>query len=110
MSLVLNASPHTSPKVEVSTSSIGGMQGKVHLAILKQAGPQMCEIGIEDFLCAAAYVLTNTDLVENDARIEFQKWVSRLQSVDGYNKGNQRLDIKTRDAREPHWPWMKLSR
>lgn len=49
------------------------------------------EIGIEDFLEAARYVLTNTDLYIGDPRIKFVNSVKSLERVEGFNKGHQRF-------------------
>lgn len=44
------------------------------------------EIDIKDFLEAAFYVLTNTDLCRNDPRLKFAEEVKGLDIIDGYNK------------------------
>ena len=52
------------------------------------------EISMQDFLHLAEYVLTNTDLTNNDPRLEFVKKVGvKLKIVPGYNPGKQRLEI-----------------
>ncbi|MEK7624240.1 MAG: hypothetical protein AAB404_00715 [Patescibacteria group bacterium] len=47
-------------------------------------------MSMEDFLCAAHYVLTNTDLEKkdgkNDPRLDFVKKIKKMKIVDGYNK------------------------
>ncbi|MDD5341166.1 MAG: hypothetical protein PHC97_01880 [Patescibacteria group bacterium] len=48
---------------------------------------------MNDFVAAAMYVLTNTDLEENDPRLEFVKAVQRLKPVKGFNRGSKRLTI-----------------
>lgn len=42
------------------------------------------EISIEDFLIAAHYVLTNSNLTENDPRLQFVECVRSMQMVKGY--------------------------
>jgi hypothetical protein len=52
------------------------------------------EISLEDFLAAAEYVLTNTDLEPSDPRILFVKYVRSMKEVDGYNLDRKRLEAK----------------
>lgn len=52
------------------------------------------EISLTDFLEAAAYVLQNTSLMENDPRLEFVLKVQDMNIVDGFNKGESRLEFK----------------
>lgn len=49
------------------------------------------EISFEDFLVAAEYVLTNTDLEPNDPRLQFVKCVQSMKEVTGYNPGRKSL-------------------
>ena len=51
------------------------------------------EISVVDFLAAAEYVLTNTDIRQNgsDPRIEFVDRVKWMNLVPGYNTNRQRL-------------------
>lgn len=50
------------------------------------------EISLMDFLAAAEYVLTNTDLKPNDdPRLQFVKCVESMKEVDGYNADMKRL-------------------
>ncbi|MEK7555141.1 MAG: hypothetical protein AAB518_04125 [Patescibacteria group bacterium] len=49
------------------------------------------EISIEDFLIAANYVLTNTDLDSNDPRLQFVKCIQSMREVEGYQPGRKRL-------------------
>lgn len=49
------------------------------------------EISLKDFLYAAHYVLTNTDLVLNDQRLQFLECVKSMEIVSGYNTGGKRL-------------------
>lgn len=46
------------------------------------------EISQEDFLFMAHYVLTNTDLVPNDKRLQFVECVKAMRIVPGWNQGN----------------------
>ena len=51
------------------------------------------DISLEDFLIAANYVLTNTDLIgENDPRLAFIERVKGMRIVDGFNEGGRRLE------------------
>lgn len=49
------------------------------------------EISMKDFLIAAEYVLTNTDLKHNDPRRQFVKCVQTMEEVSGYNPEGKRL-------------------
>lgn len=53
-----------------------------------------CEITMYDFLCAAYYVLTSSDLVEDDPRLQFVKRVSSMRKVKGYYPGAKRLSAE----------------
>ncbi len=52
---------------------------------------------MKDFLLIIYYVLTNTDLRENDPRLEFSEQLKLLKIIDGYNKetnpNSKRLEI-----------------
>jgi hypothetical protein len=48
-------------------------------------------IGIEDFLVAAYYVLTNSDLYPGDPRRQFVKSIAAMIEVEGWNPGGKRL-------------------
>lgn len=50
------------------------------------------EISIEDFLFAAEYVLTNTDLGPNDPRPKFVKCVRSMRKVMGFNSCGKRFE------------------
>jgi hypothetical protein len=49
------------------------------------------KIPLEDFLAAAEYVLTNTDLEPDDPRLQFVQLVQSMKQVDGYDPGRKRL-------------------
>ncbi|MBI2596109.1 hypothetical protein HYW46_05255 [Candidatus Daviesbacteria bacterium] len=49
------------------------------------------DIALEDFLIAAEYVLTNTDLTEGDPRRLFVERIKDMQEVDGYNSDGKRF-------------------
>ena len=52
------------------------------------------EIGINDFLCLVEYVLTNTDLVPDDPRIDFVKRMKTAKKVQGWRSGkSERLEF-----------------
>ncbi len=53
------------------------------------------EISLADFLSAAYYVLTNTDLEPNDPRLAFLKVVKEMAVISGYTAGESRLDYKS---------------
>ena len=83
MSLILEMG--TQPAgLEVKTFGFGSMGNTVHLGDY--------EISLEDFLVAAEYVLTNTDLEPNDPRLQFVKCVQSIKQTDGYSPGRKRLE------------------
>lgn len=49
------------------------------------------EISMLDFLAAAEYVLTNTDLRPGDPRLKFVRRVSAMRRVEGYHAAKERL-------------------
>jgi hypothetical protein len=73
----------TDPKgVEIKTwGRLGGMADIVHLG--------KYEICIEDFLIAAHYVLTNTDIYPGDPRRQFVECIKTMELTEGYNKGGR---------------------
>ena len=83
MSLVLEMGTRPTG-LGVKTFGLDSMGNTVHLGDY--------EITIEDFLVAAEYVLTNTDLDPNDPRLQFVKCVQSMKEVGGYNPGRKRLE------------------
>lgn len=53
------------------------------------------KIPIKDFLCAACYVLTNTDLRKNDPRLQFKKCVRSMRVKREVFKTHDGRTIKT---------------
>ncbi len=49
------------------------------------------EISMVDFLYAAAYVLTNTNLEKNDPRLQFVEYIRAMKVIEGYHPGGKRL-------------------
>lgn len=49
------------------------------------------EVTLDDFLAAAWYVLTNTDLEEGDPRVGFRDAVAAMAVGPGHNPGGSRL-------------------
>lgn len=85
MSLILNMG--TKPYgLRVKTFGFGSRLNTVYLGDY--------EISLEDFLVAAEYVLTNTDLEPNDPRLQFVERVKSMEEVDGYNPGRKRLEVQ----------------
>lgn len=61
--------------------------------------PEIVEIGdyqlsIEDFLLTAFYVLTNTNLTNNDQRLQFVKSIQNMHVVE-QPRGDYRLESDT---------------
>jgi hypothetical protein len=52
------------------------------------------QISLEDFLFAAEYVLTNTNLKSNDPRLQFVKCVKSMKKVEGFGSGGKRLEVR----------------
>ena len=50
------------------------------------------EIEIGDFCALVLYVFTNTDLDDTDIRKQYAKRIGSLVEVDGFNRGNKRLE------------------
>lgn len=48
-------------------------------------------ISLADFLVAAEYVLTNTDLEPGDPRLQFVERIKSMEKVAGYSQGRERL-------------------
>ena len=48
-------------------------------------------VDLEDFVEAMKYVLTNSDLLDGDPRIQFMTWCAKLAVVDGFNPNALRL-------------------
>ena len=48
-------------------------------------------ISLKDFLCAAEYVLTNTDIKKNDPRLKFVEIVKKMRKIKGWNPRRKRL-------------------
>lgn len=49
-------------------------------------------ISLPDFLVAAHYVLTNTDLQQDDPRLQFMKCMEAMKVVDGFMAGQRCLE------------------
>ncbi len=82
MSLVLDGDPKTSQDIEVKTRSLP--QNLLGVVEIRHSTGHI-EISYRDFLAMAHYVLTNTDLEENDPRLAFVKAVGKLQVGLGFN-------------------------
>lgn len=88
MSLRLD-DPGTTPQNLVVKTFGHALDGnKVHLG--------QYEITLEDFLVAALYVLTNTELIgPEDPRMKFMDLVRSIQQVPGFEAGTSRLQVKS---------------
>lgn len=49
------------------------------------------KITTDDFCQLAMYVLTNTDLYENDPRLHFMNQLAKLNLINGHGPGRKRL-------------------
>jgi hypothetical protein len=49
-------------------------------------------ISMLDFLLAARYVLTNTDLEPNDPRLKFIEVIKKMRVVEGWDSAKKRLE------------------
>lgn len=79
--LVLGTKP---ANLEIKTFGFGPMGNTVYLGDY--------EVSLEDFLVAAKYVLTNTDLEPNDPRLQFVRCVQSMKEVEGYNPNREHLE------------------
>ncbi len=53
------------------------------------------QLSLKDFLRAAEYVLTNTDLEADDLRIRFVERIQSIRKVYGHNPQEKRFDLPT---------------
>ena len=51
-------------------------------------------IDFKDFFCIVEHVLENTDLKEDDIRMEFLRRIKTAQIVGGWNKGRERIELE----------------
>lgn len=49
-------------------------------------------MSIEDFCETVIYVMTNTELVPNDPRLKLIEEIKALKKVEGFSKGQERLE------------------
>lgn len=80
MSLILDGS---NPIISAQSCSFGNLKGVVVIGEY--------EIPMEDFGRLVYYVFTNTDLEENDPRLNLLGRIKLLEITDGWNKGGKRL-------------------
>lgn len=85
MTLAMSLTPGWSIKTRTD-------EGEVHIYHPKLASTDM---PMEDFCAMVEYVLTNTDLMRSDPRIELVKRIAfDLILAPGYNTGRQRYDYR----------------
>ncbi len=97
MSLQLNM-PGTSPGVEVKTFGFGDLNGL--LCIRTKKGD--VDVSFDDFLAAAHYLLTNTDIEgEDDPRPAFVEAVKKAEFGPPWNSGS---DARRLLIPYPHFP------
>ncbi len=75
----------TVPKGLVVTSHYQG-----HVTLDADNGHDI-HIGMKDFVALVEYVLTNTDLMENDPRLELVMFCKELKQIPGFNANAKRL-------------------
>ena len=96
MSLILDCS---SPKgIEAKTGFLQSKDGKATVHLGTYMSP-IVEIDMEDFCALVEYVLTNTDLNENDPRLALIENIKNLRPVPGYNDGGKRLGYSGEDPK-----------
>ncbi|MCK5466074.1 hypothetical protein KAI56_01065 [Candidatus Parcubacteria bacterium] len=59
------------------------------------------EIPIKSFLVAVEYVLENSELIENDPRLEFIECIKSMEIVDGFDSGRKRLRASPALSKNP---------
>jgi len=89
MSLTLDLDTRPSD-VKVKTSH-DGKRLWVGRSVKTCFGDAEIDISLEDFCAMAIYVMTNTDLNENDPRLALQREIASLVISEGYNAGAKRL-------------------
>lgn len=77
--------------LEIKTMGGIGYDGRGFERVFFWGLADMVEIPMDDFVEAVKYVLTNSDLLENDPRPGLIEFIKRLDITDGYNKGGKRL-------------------
>ena len=83
MSLTLS---NSNPAFLVARSlSFGNLKGIVTIGEYK--------IPMKDFVELIYYVLTNTDLEEDDPRLNLLERIKLLEKTDGWNKGRKKLSL-----------------
>ena len=101
MSLILNIdSPVTISGPVGGEMEIHRVTAKTHPTLVGppkmqlHQGDSEIEIGFQDFAALVNYWLTNTDLEEDDPRIELIKSIAELKPVEGWaGEGSLRLDV-----------------
>lgn len=82
MSLLLNIDPKTTEGAEIKTHSWPErIEGAVEIRF---PGSQQVNIGYKDFAHLVHYVLTNTDLKQDDPRAALVEAIGRMKKVKGY--------------------------
>lgn len=89
-------------EVDIKTGlEIAGEPG-VQFSIRTADGDATVNVPMEDFLASVVYVLTNTDLVdENDVRLAFRDKVAHMAVGPGFNPGGRRLVPSRTEAVAP---------
>jgi hypothetical protein len=92
MSLIL---AYSIPKVICKTGTPSVKNGRILVDNNLNISHENIDIDInqEDFCALISYFLTNTDLVENDPRLELVKAIKKYKIKEGYNKNNKRIVI-----------------
>lgn len=68
--------------------------GKPIASMIFSKGVCINNIDMNDFCQLVVYLMPNTDLTEDDPRLELWRMLTKLEIVDGYLDGNVRLGIK----------------
>lgn len=78
MTLILDESRGPKGKIEIITRSFGPLNDFLHLS------GDGC-VSLRDAVEMVEYILTNTDLIEDDPRIQLRERVLRSKVAPGYN-------------------------
>lgn len=60
--------------------------------VIVTIGKKSSEVPLEDFLEGVKYLLTNTDIMDGDGKLNFVDWIKSLKEVKGYDKKLKRLE------------------
>ena len=85
----------TLPKGVEVKAPYGGKRVWLGRSAFNWMGDAEIDLSMGDFCFIVEYVMTNTDLNENDPRIKLQKKVAGMRIVAGFNDDGHRFECAT---------------